>query len=111
MGLALLPHAVLVSFVISLLPLIIHELTKPGGPYDLRFKRIVEKEFNSLMDRQTLHDISIGERGVIFQSRTGFINKNGQSSNANTLRMIREGGVNKQFLTEVDYVDHSKGLF
>lgn len=110
-GIVKLPHAVLITFAISLIPIIIHELTKPGGPFDLRFKRIVEKEFNSLMDRQTAYDMRIGERGIIIQSRAGFINKNGAMSNTNTLRQIREGGVNKENLNEVDYIDHSKGLF
>ena len=110
-GLSKLPHAVLVAFGISLIPIIIQELTKPGGPFDLRFKRIVEKEFNSLMDRQTAHDIAIGERGIIIQSRQGFINRNGALTNTNTLRTIREGGINKDVLNEVDYIDHSRGLY
>lgn len=106
-----LPHAVLVTLAISLIPIIITELTKPGGPFDLRFKRAVEKEFNSLMDRQTQYDVRIGERSIIVQSKAGFINKNGGATNTNTLRMIREGGINKEFLNEVDYIDHSKGLY
>lgn len=110
-ALSKLPHAVLIGFALSLIPIIINELTKPGGPFDLRFKRIVEKEFNSLMDRQTAYDIRIGERSIIVQSRAGFINANGAASNTNTLREIREGGVNKEFLNEVDYIDHSRGLF
>lgn len=110
-GLSFLPHAVLASFVISIIPFIINELTKPGGPFDLRFKRIMAKEFNSLMDRQTQYDVAIGVRGEIFQSRSGFINKNGASGNANTLRAIREGGINKSYLNEVDYVDHAEGLW
>lgn len=109
-GLSLLPHAVLLSFVISLLPLIIEELTRPGGEYDLRFKRMMEKEFNALQDRQTSFDVAIGERGTIFQARAGFLNKQGQSSNTNSLRLVREGGINKERLTETDYTDHSKGF-
>lgn len=109
-GLALLPHAVLVSFVVSMIPLIINELTKPGGVFDLRFKRLVEKEFNALQSRQTSYDIAIGERGTIFQNRAGFLNKQGASSNTNSLKIIREGGINKNFLTETDYVDHSMGF-
>lgn len=110
-GLSKLPHAALIAFALALLPLIITELTKPGGPWDLRFKRIVENEFNALMDRQTAYDIRIGERSIIVQSRAGFINKNGAASNTNTLREIREGGINKDFFNEVGYIDHSRGLF
>lgn len=109
-GIAVLPHAVLVSFVASLIPLIINELTKPGGVYDLRFRRLVEKEFNALQARQTSYDIGIGERGLIFQSRGGRLSKISSATNTNSLRMIREGGINKEFLTETDYVDHSTGF-
>lgn len=109
-GLPLLPHAVLVSFVISIIPLVINELTKPGGAYDLRFRRIIEKEFNALQNRQTSYDIAIGERGFIIQNRAGFLNTQGSRSNTNSLKIIREGGINKQFLTEQDYVDHSTGF-
>lgn len=110
-GLGLLPHAVVASFVISILPIIINELTKPGGPFDLRFKRMVEKEFNSLQDRQTSFDLAIGERGLVIQSRAGFLNRHGASSNTNTLRMIREGELNRDNFSQVDYTDHAKGLF
>jgi len=110
-GLQYLPHAALVGLAISLIPLIINELTKPGGVFDLRFKRIMAKEFNSLMDRQTQYDVAIGVRGEIFQSRAGFINRNGGATNANSLRIIREGGINKNHITEVDYIDHSEGLW
>jgi hypothetical protein len=109
-ALTLLPHAALVALALSLIPIIIGELTKPGGEFDLRWKRVVEKEFNALQDRQTAFDISVGERGTIFQARAGFLNTQGQSSNTNSLKLIREGGINKNFLTETDYVDHSKGF-
>jgi len=109
-GLSLLPHAALVSFAVSLIPILIEELTRPGGAFDLRFKRIIENEYNALQNRQTQFDIAIGERGTIFQARAGFLNTQGQSSNTNSLKLIREGGINKNFLTETDYVDHSKGF-
>ena len=85
-GLSNLPHAIAISFALSLIPIIINELTKPGGPWDLRFKRMVEKEFNGLMDRQTQYDIRIGERSIIVQSRAGFINANGAASNTTPQR-------------------------
>ena len=111
-GLPKIPHAVLVTFVVSsLLPIIIHELTKPGAPFDLRFKRIMEKEFNSLMSRQTAYDFSVGERGLIVQSRTGFLNRHTGGANTNTLKMIRDGGIDKNMMLRDDYTDHAKGLF
>ena len=110
-GLGMLPHAVIVSFALTLIPVIIKELTKPGGPFDLRFKRMMDQEMNAFMDRQTQHDIRIGHRGIIIQGRAGFINKNGAHGNTNTLRMIRDGGIDKSYLNQVDYIDHTKGLF
>jgi len=110
-GLQFLPHAAVVSFALVLIPIIINELTKPGGPFDLRWKRQMEKEFNALMDRQTAYDLNIGERGLIVQTRQGFINNLGRAGNANTLRQIREGGVNRLHLNEIDYTDHAQGLF
>jgi len=110
-ALSFLPHTALVAFAISLIPILINELTKPGGPWDLRFKRIVEKEVNSLMSRQNQYDYAIGERGLIIQSRAGFLNRHTGGVNSNTLRQIREGGIDKNLLTQIDYTDHSKGLF
>lgn len=110
-GITKLPQATLVAFALSLIPIIINELTKPGGPWDLRFKRIVEKEFNALLNRQAAYDFSIGERGLIVQTRTGFLNRNTGGINANTLRTIREGGINKNRMLSLDYEDRSKGLY
>ena len=111
-GLAFLPHAVVVSFAISLLPTIINELTKPGGDFDLRFKRKVEEEYNSIEERKYLYDINVGKKGLIFQTRAGFLSHNQTGAmSANTLRLIRDGGIDKSFQTQIDYVDHAQGLF
>ena len=111
-ALPLLPHAIVIAFVVSLMPTIINELTKPGGPYDLRFKRIMTDEFNALQDRQVSYDVRIGHRGLIFQSVGGFLSHNQTGvTSTNTLRLIRDGGINKDYQTQVDYVDHSRGLF
>lgn len=110
MGLQLLPHAVLVSFAISLAPLIFDLLTRPGGPLDLRFKRIIDDEINAFLSRQTQRDTEMGVRQVIIQSKTGFTATNGKN-NYNTLRGIREGGVNEERLSRIGKVDHSKGVF
>lgn len=110
-GLSFLPHAALVAFVISMMPIIFRELTKPGGPFDLRWKRIMQDEFNAFLDRQTQHNTKIGTRQVIIQSRAGFINMNGADSNSNNLRLIRKGWTGREDISELDYTDHSKGLF
>jgi len=112
-ALPFLPHAAVASFVASsVVPILIHEMFKPGGPFDLRFKRIMSEEFNALQDRQTSYDIRIGQKGLIFQSGKGFLNHNQTGvTNTNTLRMLRDGGIDKSFMGEIDYVDHSRGLF
>ncbi len=109
-GIRLLPHAALVTFAISLAPLIFDILTKPGGPLDLRFKRIIEDEVNAFLARQTQKDTEMGVRQVIIQGKTGFTSANGKN-NYNTLRGIREGGLNEERLTRIGMVDHSKGVF
>jgi len=111
-GLAFLPHAVIVSFVISILPTLINELTKPGGDFDLRFKRRVEEEYNSLEARKYLFDIRIGQKGLILQTVAGLLSTNQTgAASANTLRMIKDGGIDKSFQGQIDYVDHAEGLF
>lgn len=109
-GLAFLPHAVLVSFAISLAPFIFDQLTRPGGPLDLRFKRIVDDEINAFLSRQTQKDTELGIRQVIIQSKKGFTASNGVN-NYNTQKGIREGGFDKQRLDRFGMIDHSKGLF
>lgn len=109
-GLPLLPHAALVALAISLTSLIFDQLTKPGGPLDLRFKRIIEDEINGFLSRQTQRDTEMGVRQVIIQGKTGFTSTNGKN-NYNTLRGIREGGVNEERLTRIGKIDHSKGVF
>ncbi len=109
-GIALLPHATLLLLAISLAPLIFDILTKPGGPLDLRFKRIIDNEINAFLSRQTQKDTEFGVRQVIIQSKTGFTATNG-ANNFNTVRGIREGGVDKQRLDRIGMVDHAKGVF
>lgn len=109
-GLPLLPHAVLITFAIALTPLIFDILTKPGGPLDLRFKRIISDEVNAFLSRQTQRDTEMGVRQVIIQGKTGFTATDGKN-NYNTLRGIREGGVNEERLSRIGMKDHSKGVF
>lgn len=110
MGLPLLPHAALVALALALTPLIFDVLTRPGGPLDLRFKRIISDEVNAFLSRQTQKDTEMGIRQVIIQSKTGFTAKNGEN-NYNTVRGIREGGIDKERLDRIGMKDHSKGVF
>lgn len=109
-GLPLLPHAALIALAIALSPIIFDILTKPGGPLDLRFKRIIDDEINAFLSRQTQKDTEMGIRQVIIQSKTGFTAANGKN-NYNTVRGIREGGLDKERLDRIGMVDHSKGVF
>lgn len=105
-----LPHAVLVSLALMLAPFIFEQLTKPGGPLDLRFKRIISDEVNAFLSRQTQKDTEMGVRPVIIQSKIGFTATNGVN-NYNTQRGIREGGIDKEKLDRIGMIDHSKGVF
>ena len=106
-----LPHAALVALAIALTPIIFKELTRDGGGLDLRWKRLIQREINGFLDRQTQRNTQIGLRQVIIQSRAGFIQKNGAAGNENTIRQIRDGGVDGNRLAQIDLFDHSKELF
>ena len=108
MALQRLPHAALISFAISLAPMIFELLIKPGGPFDIRFKRIIDDEINAFLARQTQRDTEMGVRQVIIQSKLGFTASNGVN-NYNTSKGIREGGFDKERLDRIGKVDHSKG--
>lgn len=105
------PHAALVALSLALIPLIFKELTRDGGLLDLRWKRIIDDEVNGFLDRQTQRNTQIGTRQVIIQSRAGFIAINGAAGNENTIRQIRDGGVDGNRLAQIDITDHSKELF
>ncbi len=105
------PHVALVALAMSLIPLIISVLTKDGSALDLRWKRLMQKEENSFLDRQTQRNTQIGLRQVIVQSRAGFIQTNGAGGSEDNIRQIREGGVDGNRLARTGLVDHSKGLF
>ena len=108
MGLRYLPHAALIAFAISLAPFIFDILIAPGGLFDVRFKRIVDDEINAFLARQTQKDTEFGYRQVIIQSKLGFTAPNGVN-NYNTVRGIREGGLNQERLDRFGMVDHTKG--
>lgn len=109
-AITMLPHAKLVALALALAPLTFAILTKPGGPLDLRWKRFIEDEINAFLSRQTQKDTEFGVRQVIIQSKIGFTATNGKN-NYNTVRGIREGGLDKERLDRIGMVDHSKGAF
>lgn len=109
-GLKFLPHAAAVLFAIQISKYVFEEITKAGGAMDLRWRRQMENEFNAFLDRQTQRNTQIGNRQVVIQSAAGFIQMNG-AANENTLRQIRDGGVDGTRLARVDLPDHAKGLF
>jgi len=90
--------------------MIFDELTRPGSVLDLRWRRIISNEVSAFLSRQTQKDTQFGVRQVIIQSKTGFTATNGKN-NYNTLRGIREGGLNKELFDRIGMVDHTKGVF
>lgn len=106
-----LPHAQLVALALAMIPILFKEFTRDGGILDLRWKRIMDNEVNSFLDRQTQRNTQIGLRQVIIQSRAGFIQMNGAGGNENTIRQVRDGGVDGNRLAQIDIFDHSKELF
>jgi len=105
----LLPHTALIALATALAPFIFDVMTKPGGPLDLRFKRIVQNEINPFLSRQAQKDTEMGVRQVIIQSKIGFTASNGETA-FNTMRGIREGGLDKERLDRFGIIDHSKGI-
>jgi len=105
------PHAVLVALAISLVPLIINELKKPGSMLDVRWKRIMQDEFNAFLNRQDQWDTKLGLRQVRVQSASGFLITNGSAMTENNLRQVREGGVDGNRLALIEMSDHAKELF
>ena len=106
-----LPHAALVALAISLAPLIIKELKKPGSMLDIRFKRIMQDEFNAFLGRQDQWDTKLGLRQVRVQSKSGFLVTNGSAMTENNLRQVREGGTDGDRLALIEMSDLSKELF
>lgn len=109
-GLKFLPHAAAVLFAIQISKYVFEEITKAGGTMDLRWRRQMDNEFNAFLDRQTQRNTQIGTRQVVIQSAAGFIQMNG-AANENTLRQIRDGGVDGTRIARVGWVDHAQGLF
>jgi len=105
------PHAQLVALSLAMIPIILKMLTADGSALDLRWKRLMQKEENSFLDRQTQRNTQIGLRQVIVQSRAGFIQINGAGGNGSSIRQHRDGFADKQQADKQDLTDHSQELF
>ena len=105
------PHAQLVALSLAMVPIILKMLTADGSALDLRWKRLMQKEENSFLDRQTQRNTQIGLRQVVIQSRAGFIQINGAGGNGSSIRQHRDGFADKQQADKQDLTDHSQELF
>jgi len=110
-GIGFMPHATLVLLAIALAPLIVQELKKPGSMLDIRWKRIMQDEFNAFLQRQDQWDTKLGLRIPRVQSASGFLVTNGSAMTENSLRQVREGGTDGNRLALIDMTDHTKELF
>jgi len=106
-----LPHTALIALALSLIPLIVEQLTGVGKMWDLRWKRKMQEEQNSFLDRQEQRNTQLGLRQVIVASEAGFSAMSGGAGQYNNLRDVREGGTDGNRIARIDMVDHSKELF
>ena len=104
------PHAALIALALSLIPIIIKELKRPGSILDVRFKRLMEDEFNAFLSRQEQMNTQLGYRQVIVQSKAGFLAQAGGSGTYNNLVDKRMGGLDPRRQELVGLVDHAKDL-
>lgn len=104
------PHAALIALALSLIPIIIKELKRPGSILDVRFKRLMEDEFNAFLSRQEQMNTQLGYRQVIVQSKAGFLAQAGGAGTYNNLVDKRMGGLDPRRQEMVGLVDHAKDL-
>ena len=104
------PHVALVTLVLSMIPIIIKELKRPGSIMDVRWKRMMTEEFNAFLDRQDQMNTFLGYRQVIVQSRAGFIANSSGAGTYDTVRDKREGGMDKDRQEIVGLVDLARDL-
>lgn len=110
MLLRFIPHAALVALVLSMIPLIIDELKKPGSMMDVRWKRMMQDEFNAFLDRQDKMNTFLGYRQIIVQSKAGFMAQASGAGTYDSNRDLREGGMDKDRQEIVGLEDHAKQL-
>lgn len=95
LALTLIPYLGVIFATEAGAKILIEALRQPGFFLDPRFKRILEKEIDNMLDRKTQASTQIGSRQVIISSVAGFRNFNG-AGESNTYRDIRRiGGLNR----------------
>ena len=105
----ILPHAALVLLALSLAPMIVDELKKPGSMLDVRWRRIMGNEFNALMERQAQWNAQIGIRQVYAVAHDQFLIGNGAAFSESNLRQVRES--DQRIAERIDFTDHAKEFF
>jgi hypothetical protein len=71
--------------------MVLEELIRPGGALDIRYKRQITNEVENYLSRQIQRDTQIGNRQVIVQMRSQFLNLHGEG-NSNTYQQVRDLG-------------------
>jgi len=108
-AISLIPHAALVLLAISLAPLIIDQLKSPGSMLDVRWRRVMQEEFNALMSRQEQWNAQIGVRQVYVASHDQFLIGNGAALSESNLRRVRES--DQRIADRLEFTDHAKEFF
>jgi hypothetical protein len=89
---------------------VLKELTRPGGPWDTRFRRNIEREQFGFYNRQIQHDTQYGYRNVIIQGVNGFKMSQG-AFHASTFRDINEGFGDQYRLSRIGITDKAQGFW
>jgi hypothetical protein len=105
----MLPHAALILLAASLAPLIIDEMKKPGSMLDVRWRRIMQEEFNAIMGRQDQWNAQIGVRQVYVASHDQFLIGNGAAMSESNLRRVRES--DDRIADRIEFTDHALEFF
>ena len=87
-----LPPVAVALLVAKVSKMILDDLKRPGGAWDIRYKRLLENEVENYMSRQLQRNTQVGAgRQIIIQMRSQFLNLNGQG-NSNTFQQVRDYG-------------------
>jgi len=89
----MIPHVALLIMAIEIIPMVIKgvidQMTKAGGPFDKRFKRMMSEERNAFFSREEQRKRQLGLSPVIATSISGFRNLGGVATTW-TLKEVRE---------------------
>jgi len=108
-AISMMPHAALLLLAVSLAPLIISELKRPGSTLDVRWRRIMQDEYNALMARQDQWNAQIGVRQVYVVSHDQFLIGNGAAMSESNLRRVRES--DQRIADRIEFTDHAREFF